>query len=76
MTAKQVEAAAIKLPKRDRARLVERLRETLQTKHERDILDAWVVEAERRDRELDEGIEVALPYEEVMAKLRTSLRRR
>jgi hypothetical protein len=76
MTAKQVEAAAIKLPKRDRARLVERLRETLQTKHEREIIDAWVVEAERRDRELDEGIEVALPYEEVTAKLRTSLRRR
>jgi putative addiction module component (TIGR02574 family) len=76
MTVKQIEAAAIKLPKRDRERIVNRLRETLRSKRDQQVLDAWVAEAERRDRELDEGKEVALPYEEVMAELRSSFRGR
>jgi len=76
MTAKQIEAAAVKLPRRDRERIAQRLIETLRTKREKEVLDAWVAEAERRDRELDEGKEVALPYEEVMAELRASYRRR
>ena len=76
MTAKQVEAAAVKLPRRDRERIANRLIESLGPEREKQILDAWAAEAERRDRELDEGKEVALPYEEVMAELRASLRRR
>jgi hypothetical protein len=76
MTARQIEQAVIKLPKRDRERIANRLRETLRSKREQQVLDAWVAEAERRDRELDEGKEVALHYEEVMAELRASFRGR
>ena len=76
MTAKQIEAAAAKLPRRDRERIANRLLESLGPELEKQILDAWVAEAERRDRELDDGSEVALPYEEVMAELRASLRRK
>jgi putative addiction module component (TIGR02574 family) len=79
MTAKQIEAAAVKLPKRARERLVRVLLETIPPKpgeEDPEILAAWIQEAERRDRELDEGKEVALPYEEVTAELRVSLRRR
>jgi putative addiction module component (TIGR02574 family) len=76
MTAKQIEAAAAKLPRRDRERIANRLLDSLGPEREKQILDAWTVEAERRNRELDEGKEVALPYEEVMAELRASLRRK
>jgi putative addiction module component (TIGR02574 family) len=76
MTAKQIEAAAVKLPRRERERIANRLLESLGPELEKQILDAWVAEAERRDRELDDGSEVALPYEEVMAELRASLRRK
>ena len=75
MTAKQIEEAAIKLPKRDRKRIAQRLLETLESKRDREILDAWVVEAERRDRELDEGTAPELPFDKVMTKLKASLRR-
>jgi putative addiction module component (TIGR02574 family) len=76
MTAKQIESAAVKLPRRERERIANRLLESLGPELEKQILDAWVAEAERRDRELDDGSEVALPYEEVMAELRASLRRK
>ena len=75
MTTKQIEAAVFKLPKRDRARLARKLLDTLHTKHEREVLDSWLVEAERRERELAEGKEVELPIEQVMDRIRASLRR-
>jgi hypothetical protein len=76
MTARQIEEAAVKLPKRDRERIADRPRETLHSKRDQQVLDAWVAEAERGDRELDEGKEVALPYEQLMAELRASFRGR
>ena len=79
MTAKQIETAAIKLPRRDRERLVRKLLETIPSKPGQEdpvILAAWIAEAERRDRELDEGKKEEIPYEEAMAELRASLRRR
>jgi putative addiction module component (TIGR02574 family) len=75
MTAKQIEAAAIKLPKRDRERIANRLRESLQTDGKKEILDAWLEEVERRERDLAEGREEEIPYEQVKAKIRASLRR-
>jgi putative addiction module component (TIGR02574 family) len=75
MTAKQIEAAAIKLPKRDRERIANRLRESLQTDGKKEILEAWLEEVERRERDLAEGREEEIPYEQVKAKIRASLRR-
>jgi putative addiction module component (TIGR02574 family) len=75
MTAKQIEAAAIKLPRRERERLTEKLRESLETKKDREILDAWIEEAERRIDEFESGKEVAIPAEQVFKRLRASTRR-
>jgi Putative addiction module component len=75
MTAKQIEAAAIKLPKRDRARLANKLLDTLHTEEDRETLESWLAVAERRERELAEGKEIELPLEQVMKELRASLRR-
>jgi putative addiction module component (TIGR02574 family) len=75
MTAKQIEAAAIKLPKRDRERIANRLRESLQTDGKKEILEAWLEKVERRERDLAEGLEEEIPYEQVKAKIRASLRR-
>ena len=75
VTAKQIEAAAVKLPRRDRTRIVNKLIKTLQTERDREIVDLWAAEAERRNKEMDEGKEIGIPMEEVMAQLRAALRR-
>lgn len=72
MTAKQIEEAAIKLPKRER--LTEKLRESLETKKDREILDAWIKEAERRNDEMESGKVVGIPAEVVFKRLRASVR--
>jgi putative addiction module component (TIGR02574 family) len=53
MTESDLEAAALRLPPKERARLAERLLASLETltAHERD--DLWADEALRRDAELD-----------------------
>ena len=51
MRAKEIEAAAIKLPKRERLRLARKLLQTVPIedgKEDPEILDAWIAEAERR----------------------------
>ena len=75
MTTKQIEATAIKLPKRDRARLANKLLVSLHNKREQRLLDEWLEEVERREKDLDEGREVELPFEQAMAELRASYRR-
>lgn len=63
MTAKQIEAAAIKLPKRDRERIVGLLIDSLRSKRELEILKLWEVEIERRTRDFEAGIHKELPLE-------------
>ncbi len=75
MTAKQIEAAAVKLTRRDRTRIVNKLIKTLHTERDREILELWAAEAERRNKEMDEGKEIGIPMEKVMAQVRATLRR-
>ena len=75
MTTKQIEAAVIKLPKRERLRLARTILETLKTKRERELIDAWLEEVEWREKELAEGREEAIPFEQVMSEIRASLHR-
>lgn len=75
MTAKQIESAAVKLPRRERERIANRLLESLGPELEQQILDAWIEEIDRRERDLAEGREKEIPYEQVKAKIRASLRR-
>jgi putative addiction module component (TIGR02574 family) len=74
MTAKQIEEAAIKFPRRERERLAEKLQESLQTKRDREILDAWIEEAERRIDDFESGKEPGIPAEQVFKRLRASVR--
>ena len=78
MTPKQIEAAALKLPLRDRERLARKLLDTIPLKPEEEdpeILAAWIAEAERRADELETGKVKGIPAEVVFKRLRASLRR-
>ena len=65
----QIETEALKLGVRSRARLARKLLESLETDHER----AWYDEAERRERELDEGKTDTIPAREVLRRLRSEI---
>ncbi|HVN29159.1 MAG TPA: addiction module protein [Candidatus Binataceae bacterium] len=78
MTAKQIEAAAVKLPRKQRLRLAQKLLETIPLKpneQDPDVLAAWVAEAERRIDDFDNGREIKIPAEEVFAEIRDSFRK-
>ena len=78
MRAKEIEAAAIKLPRRDRARLARKLLDSIPMKpdeRDRDVLAAWIAEVDRRIDEIDSGTVKTIPAEVVFERLRTSLRR-
>ena len=67
MTESELEAAALRLPPKERARLAERLLASLDslTAEERD--DLWAAEALRRDAELDASPELARENDSVFA---------
>jgi putative addiction module component (TIGR02574 family) len=78
MTAKQIEAAAVKLPRRQRLRLAQKLLATVPLKandRDSDVLAAWIAEAERRIDDFENGREVGIPAEEVFARIRDSFRK-
>ena len=53
--AKQLLEEALKLPVRERARLVSLLIESLDEKDEDDVEEAWIEEVQKRARELETG---------------------
>jgi len=64
MNAKTVEEEALGLPVQDRAKLAERLLESLDDLPERDVEALWLEVAERRAREIDDGsVELVTPEE-------------
>ena len=63
--------AALSLPSEARAMLVERLLTSFDEPNQEDIDAAWAEEAERRSRELDEGIVQAVDGELVLQRLRS-----
>ncbi|MCW5641719.1 MAG: addiction module protein [Rhodoferax sp.] len=67
-----LEAEVLKLPAGARSHLLDRLIASLGTDAE--IEDAWAIEAERRDAEVDEGKVATVPGAEVLARLRAELR--
>jgi len=74
MTDEEVVAAALKLPAKTRDELVSRLIESLEEVKEElspeEWEKAWAEEAERRDREMDEGKVKGIPGEDVKRELR------
>jgi putative addiction module component (TIGR02574 family) len=64
MNAKTVEEKALELPAQERAKLAERLLESLDDLPERDVEALWLEVAERRAKEIDDGsVELITPEE-------------
>ena len=71
MTLETLEAEALKLPQSDRSHLLERLIASLDADPE--VEEAWAIEADRREAELDSGSVGAVSGEQMMARLRARL---
>ncbi|HYG62780.1 MAG TPA: addiction module protein [Thermoanaerobaculia bacterium] len=74
MNLADIEAEALKLNPNGRAKLATTLLHSLEDLSEAEIENLWFEEAERRDRELDEGGATAIPAEEVLREIRARLR--
>jgi putative addiction module component (TIGR02574 family) len=74
-TYEEIEIAALALPLEARAMLAEHLLESLSAEDQQQIDGLWAEEAERRDKEIDDGIVAAVPGEEVMNRLRSRYKR-
>lgn len=74
MTTEDIEQEALKMAPASRAKLAERLLDSLETLSEEEIESLWIEEAVRRDREFDEGSAFGRSAEEVMRDARDSLK--
>ena len=68
-----LEAEVLQLAPADRSHLLERLIASLDEDPE--VEEAWEREADRREAELESGLIAAVPGQEAIARLRTSLPR-
>lgn len=67
-----LEAEVLKLPVDERSHLLDRLIASLET--DTAVQQAWELEAERRDAEIDQGTTIAVSGPELVNRLRTALR--
>jgi putative addiction module component (TIGR02574 family) len=67
--AEELYKRALDLDERERADLVARLIESLDTEVEPGVEAAWLAEVERRMENLDSGKAQSIPWEEVRARL-------
>ena len=74
MKLNQIEAEALNLSGEERAELAQKLLLSLDTPSEEEIAEDWLMEAQRRARELNEGIVQPVPAEEVRRKAQALLR--
>ncbi len=74
MKLEQIENEALRLSEEERAALAQKLLLSLESLSEREIADDWLMEAQRRARELDDGTVQAVPAEEVRRKAQALLR--
>ncbi len=74
MKLKQIEDEALHLPEDERAELAQKLLLTLEVPSEGELAEDWLVEAQRRARELDEGIVQPVSADEVRRKAQALLR--
>jgi putative addiction module component (TIGR02574 family) len=72
-----IEKDILRLPAEDRARLAVRLLSSLEETMEspEEIEKLWIAEAERRFKELRDGLVKGIPAQEVFAELRTKRKR-
>ena len=68
-------SAAMTLSPNERMMLADHLIESLDVKEQERINRLWAEEAERRNREIEDGVVKAIPGEEVMNRLRARYKR-
>jgi putative addiction module component (TIGR02574 family) len=71
---RELESKALRLPRKERARLAQRLISSLDPEVDADVERLWLQEAERRLGELKAGKVAGLPAEKVIRKARSALR--
>ena len=71
--AEKIYNEALDLPAEDRLTLLDRLLHSSNLSPQKDIDLAWAEEAERRDRQIDNGTATLIPGEEVFAKINARL---
>jgi putative addiction module component (TIGR02574 family) len=71
----EIMSAALALPPSARAMLAEHLLESLDAEDQERIDALWAEEAERREKEIEDGIVTPIPGEEVMDRLRSRYKR-
>ena len=69
-TYEEIISAALSLPASTRAMLAEHLLESLDADDQKRIDEPWAEEAERRDKEIEDGVVTPIPGEEVLNRLR------
>jgi putative addiction module component (TIGR02574 family) len=69
LTRDQIFAAAVHLPPKERARLIEQLLDSIAPVDQAQIDAAWALEIERRLDEYEAGKTLAIPAEEVFRSL-------
>ena len=67
--AEQLLEAALRLPRDDRSRLAELLRESVDAEDDGELTPEWRAEIARRVADLDSGRTRAVPWEDVRRKL-------
>ncbi|MFQ5903912.1 MAG: addiction module protein [Candidatus Binatia bacterium] len=68
--AKDILKDAMRLPEKERIRVVERLLASFEQESDEDVDSAWAAEIERRSREIKEGTVRPLPWKEVRSRAR------
>lgn len=75
MSIEQLEAEVLKLPADERARLAEKLLESLAGEEtDESVEQAWIEEAHRRYQEMLDGAVVGIPADEAIERARERLR--
>ncbi|HEX6044606.1 MAG TPA: addiction module protein [Pyrinomonadaceae bacterium] len=74
-TYEEIISAALALPPHARAMLAEHLLESLDTDDQKKIDALWAAEAERRDKEIEDGAVTPLAGQAVMDRLRSRYKR-
>jgi len=72
--ARELESKALRLPRKERARLAQRLISSLDSEVDADVEKLWLQEAERRLDELKSGKVAGIPAQKVIRKARSTLR--
>lgn len=73
MSLEDLEAEIKRLPLKERGTLAKRILESLDNLSESEIEALWVEEAERRADELEQGLAVGIPAEEVLRRARAAI---